>query len=142
MVNWTQIVEESPGGGDFLKKEDKDRMYLEQIAFAIVNTRPRIDTTFGDQTHYIVRLADARDTDRTLAFSHNSYREGTANTAQGHIDAGNGPIGPCYLRKFQTKTGNEAWELSGEPLDPKPGSSKPTNGGQGSPAVVGDDLPF
>jgi hypothetical protein len=136
MVSWTDVVKDAPTGGDFLTKDDKERMYVGQIAFAIIGARPKVDTTFGDQTHYIVRLADDKTTDRTLAFSHNSYREGTAQAAQTIIDAGNGPVGPCYLRKFKTKIGNEAWEISGEPLENKPAASA------AAPAVVDADLPF
>ena|SRR5690606_16048155 len=135
MVSWNDIVKNAPTGGDFLKADEKERLYSEQEAFAIIGARPRVDTTFGDQTHFIVRLASDKNTDRTLAFAHNTYREGVAQQCVQAIEAGEA-VGPCYLRKFRTKMGNDAWEISGEPLDPKPATNPTT------PAATGAGLPF
>jgi hypothetical protein len=149
MASLEDALKNATNSSGYLNAEDKERLFVTQEMFAVVGARPMIETEFGPQTHFRVKLGSDRETTYTMAFGHNDSRAELAKSMQALLDSGEPYVGPIYLRKFHTKKGNDAWVFNSEPLDPKPDKNGRTMASMasgttssGSPAVAGDDLPF
>jgi len=76
------ILRES-SGGPFLSAEEKEALHVSATAFYVVGVEPATEGRFGVQTLFFIRSKDAfGDAQRTLAFSHNAFRERLAENIQ------------------------------------------------------------
>ena len=139
-------------GGTFINKEEKALVFNDQDAMYVYHAEPASDGMYGLQTIFHVKAKRwGKDETKLLAFAHNEQRERLAKNILTLLATGEGSyVGPVYLHKFVSKTGNEGWELKPVPYEgtktppkviatatastPAPASS--------APAATDDDLPF
>lgn len=139
------ILRES-SGGPFLSAEEKEALHVSATAFYVVGVEPATDGRFGVQTLFFIRSKDAfGDAQRTLAFSHNAFRERLAENIQKALAFGSQAVGPWYLGKFTTNAGNAAWDMLATPPEQRtatksaPPASTPA---AANAPLADDDLPF
>jgi hypothetical protein len=125
--------------GDFLSREEKERMWENQQSFFITGGEPKSPSNFpGDgpdfQTlfHVIVKDPETKEQqDRILAFGHTRGRENLCIAA---VQAGDS-IGPCYFHKGVASPGKNApWMIKGE--------KDPTAKATAAKSGTGADVPW
>lgn len=139
---------EAASGGTFIGADKKQAIHAKQAPIFVYDAEPSTESQWGDQqTVFHVRFnGDGSGDMYLLAFSHTLHRERLAAsckmlTASSPGDA----VGPFYLHKFLTNSGNDAWALKTEPqagvsAQAAPVAPKPDP--VVTPAVTDDDLPF
>ena len=135
--SFTEILDEAPAAGAYLSGDEKRQLYEAQAPFFIVHASPCVDTTYGPQTQFSVKLKGQSEV-RNLAFSHNGYRQAIAEGVVKAITGGMEAIGPCYLHKFATSKGNDAWSIADKKLDTLPAATAGVKATDGAD----DGLPF
>lgn len=137
---------EQASGGTFIGADKKQAIHEKQAPIFVYDAEPKTESQWGDeQTIYHVRFnADASGDMYLLAFTHTLHRERLAASCKMLTAAQPGDaVGPFYLHKFQTSSGNEAWSLKTEPqTTPIAQSTPPPRAATATPVVSDDDLPF
>jgi hypothetical protein len=141
-------LNEGASGGTFVAGPEKEAIADSQEPIYIFGTDPKTETKFGDQTHFYVKAKSWGTEQRTLAFSHNEFRERQARNVAALVAASEkGWVGPVYLGRFRTQSGNDAWQLGVQPFAPQPKQTEDlpvTAPATPAAAPVADDndLPF
>lgn len=137
-------------GGTFINGPEKNDVFVEQDALYIIHAEPAAEGMYGVQTIFHVKAARwGRDETKLLAFQHNEQRQRLAENILQLLNAEPGkPVGPVYLHKFTSKTGNQGWELKPTKYEgDKTPITMPNQTTQAAPAPVAmpfddDNVPF
>ena len=127
-------------GGAYIGSEEKEKMYKEQIPFAITNAIPEQEGNYGPQTIFVVRMKGKPE--GKLSFGPNAKRKALADRINAYLAKGYDQAGPFYLGRWTngTRSGwdifhekQEVQEYTPAQQDAEKRESKP---------AFDDDLPF
>lgn len=127
-------------GGAYIGSDEKEKMYREQIPFAITNAFPEQDGKFGPQTVFIVQMKGKPE--GKLAFGPNAKRKALADRINDYLAKGYEKAGPFYLGRWTNGT-MSGWDIFHEKQEVSE-ITPPRNESQAPSASAAhdDDLPF
>lgn len=139
-------------GGTFVSGPEKNELFITQEGMYVVHAEGKSDGVYGEQTVFHVKAKPwGRDEVRLLAFKHTEHRQRVAENMLLLLAANPGGfVGPVYLHKFTSKSGNEGWELKPTPFEgpktpiamPNAASTPATPQPVAAVQTTDDDLPF
>jgi len=143
VIDPTSVFEQA-SGGQFVSGEEKQQLHAKQTPLYVIHAEANTEGNFGPQTVFHVKAKEwGKEETRLLAFGYTENRERLANGMLELLNANPGkPLGPIYLWKYTTKSGNEAWDIKPTPYQAPANERIKIPVAAAGSLDADDDLPF